>query len=267
MPQPFSQPAGEQLDQVQDYSSIYRDPNAPKPGDPEDLFKQLQTAQQAVQPTAEALSQAAKGGEVPQAPAPQGQTPSSGGGNAPQTPSTQVPGAQEAEILARLAPLGIKSVSEIRGKSDLELQKLSMDVVRHEQRQRDLSRYFARNADGSWDFTRGPDGRPTGLDAAGNVLPPGQPATPTAPTPPGQAPKAAKPAAKAVTPPKAKPAAKPAAKKPAARKPTTRTAARRATTRRRAPSRARVTAKPRSKPAPARRPAPLVRRGARRVAS
>lgn len=99
--------------------------------------------------------------------------------------STQVPGFDTTNILARLAPMGIKSIDELRTMDEAKLKKLSTDVVAFEQRQASMDRFFYRNPDGSYDFTKGPDGNPTGLDASGKFIPPGQAQQPTpAPTAP-----------------------------------------------------------------------------------
>jgi hypothetical protein len=180
-----------------DFSGLYTDPSAPKDADPADqLFRQLSTANQPA-PSSPTPAQTAQqttstegirpptGGNYPQAPDPNATatpaTPSPTPQPSTNPNSTQNPAADQAALLARLAPLGIKSISELKSKSDVELRKLSTDAVQYEQRQRDLAKHFWKNPDGSWDFSKGPDGRPTGLDATGKVLPP--PGTTPAPTP------------------------------------------------------------------------------------
>jgi len=119
-------------------------------------------------------------------------------------------------MLARLAPQGITSLDQLKGKSDAELHKLSQDVVQYEMRQKSLEQFFKKNPDGTYDLTQGPDGTPTGLDPAGRVVPAAG-ATPA----PVAAPVAAAPVTKSAPKPVTKTkvvAKKPAAKRPAAKK-------------------------------------------------
>jgi len=134
-------------------------------------------------------------------------------------------------MLARLAPQGITSLDQLKGKSDAELHKLSQDVVQYEMRQKSLEQFFKKNPDGTYDLTQGPDGNPTGLDAAGKVVPAAG-AAPAAPV-----------AAPAIAPAK-KPAPKPAAK--------TKVVAKKLATKRPAAKKSPV----RVKQAPAKKPAP-----------
>jgi hypothetical protein len=153
-------------DQQQDLSALYTDASAPQDPDPSE----------ALYNAAKAASSTATGAATPAAPA------------APST--TTQPAAGSASVLARFAPLGIASLAQLRAKSDVELRQLSTDVVQYELRQQSLARFFYKNPDGSWDFTKGPDGKPTGLDASGNVigLQPAAPATPAAPAAPAKKP-------------------------------------------------------------------------------
>lgn len=250
-----------------DFAGLYTDPSAPKDQSPAELlYQQLAGSGQQTATTAPATKQAPSvapsGGPAPvdatkhapsvapsgtgtpdatkQAPSAgvQGATPAAAAAPQPQqqagNPSSVLnPANDSVALLARLTPLGIKSLSELKGKSEAELRKLSVDAVSYESRQSDLAKHFFKNPDGSWDFSKGPDGRPTGLDGSGHVIQPG--ATPTP---------AAKPAQKA-------PAKKPAAKKPAPKK---RPAPKRAPARHNV-----VRHKPRRKPATAPRPAPRPR--------
>lgn len=215
-----------------DFSGLYTDPSAPKPNPSDDLYRQLSTASKSLSLSVDQQSghlgdgQAGQGAvqraspkpasTAPGAPAP-ASTPAAGS-------SLQASSGDEAALLARLAPLGITSVSQLKGKNDTELRKISSDAVEYENRQADLAKHFSRNADGSWDFTKGPDGAPTGLDATGKALPPlgseppaqqgqpqGQPAPKPAPKPAPQP--AAKPKPKPKPAPKRVVRAKPAAKK------------------------------------------------------
>ena len=144
-------------------------------------------------------------------------------------------------MLARLQPLGIHSLDQLKHKTDVELRKLTGEVVAYEGRQSSLGKNFFKNPDGSWDFSKGPDGLPTGLDMTGKVLPP---AGAAAPAKPAATPAAPKPAA--ATPAPAKAPAKPAAK----------AAPKKATVVRHASS------KPRAKTTARRHHAPVVRRKA-----
>lgn len=148
-----------------DFTSLYS--NAPKDQalDPsEELFTQLTESLKPDQ-----LSGIAQGGEAPKTPA------------AKVASSTKMAGADSAATLARVKPLGITSVEQLRGKSDAELRTLSQSAITYELRQASLARFFGKNPDGSWNYMVGPDGQPTGLDAAGRVIPPQPPASAAAP--------------------------------------------------------------------------------------
>lgn len=213
MTDPFGTPG---LDPQPDFSGLYTDDNAPKAQDPsQQLFSSLADAAKAAssaQATPTAAAQAPQSSGSASGAAPAAPAPASPGSAAPAAPvSAGLPTAADPQVtalLARLAPKGITSLDQLKGKTDLELRQLSNDVVAYESRQKSLNQYFYKNPDGTFDLTKGPDGTPTGLDAQGRVPPPATAAAP--------APKAAPPAAK----PKHKPAKKPAAKKKtAARKP------------------------------------------------
>jgi len=167
-----------------DLSALYRDSAAPKDPDPSEvLFGQLGQALKG-NPTlssgATVPERKPSGGEfsrgglqvVPGKPAPQTGTAGAG------------PSADSNALLARLKPLGITNLGQLRSKSDSELRKLSTDVVTYELRQQSLAKYFKQKPDGTWDFTIGPDGQPTGLDATGKVVPPGGATKPGTTQPP-----------------------------------------------------------------------------------
>lgn len=114
------------------------------------------------------------------APAPAPSTGGTGGTGSSGTPakppaplpnpnSSKVSPNVEAEaLLKRLAPVGITSLAELRGKSDIELRKLAGKVMHYEIRQQTLAKYFAKKPDGTWDFTLQADGiTPTGLGPDG----------------------------------------------------------------------------------------------------
>ena len=215
-------------DQGTDFAALYRDTSAPTDTSPQDdLFKQLSSA---VQPA----PAAAPAGGAPAAPAaPPVAAPAAAAAPAatPTGASTGNASAEAQGMLARLAPLGITSLDQLKGKTDVDLRKLTGDVLAYEQRQSSLNKNFYKNPDGSYDFSKGPDGLPTGLDATGKVVPPAGTAPPAAaPAPPTKP--AAKPAAKPA--PAAAPKAKPAPKKK--------------------PSAPTVKPKPKARPAPKKRP-------------
>lgn len=199
-----------------DFSGLYRDEAAPKDTVPsEELFKQLTAAAApAPAPTPAAPAAPAPAPAAPAPAAPAAPAPAAGASPAPNPNSTLNPAADTAALLARLAPLGIKSMAQLKGKSDVELRKLSTDAVGYEQRQRDLQKHFFRNPDGSWDFSKGPSGQPTGLDPTGKVLPPAGTVAPAPAPTPGAA-------AKAKSSPTGAKRADPARKKPAAAPKTT----------------------------------------------
>lgn len=195
-----------------DFSSLYTDDSAPKAPDPsQQLFDSLSSAAKAASAAVPAASGAAS------TPAP-GMGAARASGSTAAAPVAAAPAApqqspDQVAMLARLAPKGITSLDQLKGKTDVELRKLSTDVVAYEMRQKSLDQFFKKNPDGTYDLTMGPDGSLTGLDATGKVSPAAgtTPATPAAPSQPAPvAPKASvkRPAAK-----------KPAPKKPAARKP------------------------------------------------
>lgn len=270
--------------QPSDFSGLYTDPSAPKDADPsQQLYQQLATAAGSGQATTTSPTQAAQQTRATQpytglaadpnarntppadvqAAGPRtsryatgaAPTAASAGAEAPAPAATQPaanpsstlnPSADEAALLTRLAPLGIKSLKELKGKSESELRRISTDAVSYEQRQTDLAKHFFKNPDGSWDFTKGPDGRPTGLDASGHVVPIGATTAPGAPAPaPAPAP-ASKPARTPATKPAA-PRAKPRA------------------TSRTAPHRPRVTTRPKARPKAAPKPKAAPRPTATRV--
>jgi hypothetical protein len=158
-----------------DFSGMYRSEDAPKDLDPgEQLFQAISQANKA---------QAAPLPAKPASPTkPQSGHPTTGGTALPSKPSTPKPspagpssvnsGTSETAqaLLARLQPLGITSLDQLKSKSDIELRKLSSDVLAYENRQSALNQYFYKNPDGSFDMTKGPDGTPTGLDATGKVV-------------------------------------------------------------------------------------------------
>lgn len=182
-------------DQAQDLSTIYRDEAAPKDQDPADaLYQTLNTAQYTGQnSTSRPRNPNPIYGRSQTTPTPSGTTrPTPVTGTPPAGGQPGVgPAPSSQAVLARLKPFGITSLTQLRSKSDVELRKLSQDVVQYEVRLQTLDKYFFRNADGTYDFTKGPDGQPTGLDATGKVIPPGGAAPGTTPTPapaPGTAP-------------------------------------------------------------------------------
>jgi hypothetical protein len=170
-----------------DLSSIYRDSAAPKDPDPSELLfgqigEALKGAPSPVRPGGGAGTTGVVGGTTrPPNPSPGAagrvvNPPTRTGAGTSGSPPNNTPGGPSQDtmdVLGRLKPMGITNINSLRGKSDIELRKLSGDVVQYELRQQSLSRFFKQNPDGSWDFTTGPDGQPTGLDANGKVLPPG----------------------------------------------------------------------------------------------
>jgi hypothetical protein len=119
---------------------------------------------------------------------------------APGTQSTTQPAAEEVALLERLKPHGITALSQLKSKTDVELRQIASDVMGRETRERALARFFFKNADGTFNYSMTPEGKPTGLTPEGERLPPpAPPAPPAAPAPP--------------------PAKKPPAKKPVATKP------------------------------------------------
>lgn len=229
MPELFN---GEEVD----LSQLYRDSAAPKDPDPsEALFAQLTGA---IKPTTPSVSTTVRPPTPNAAVASRtGGAPAGGTAPAPAASGGAGPSADSTALLARLKPLGITDLTSLRSKSDVELRKLSQDTVTYELRQQSLSKYFRQNPDGSWDFTTGPDGQPTGLDASGKKMAAGTkpagttPAKATAPAP--------KPTpAKATVPAKKKAVAK---KKPVVKK----------TTVKRPPAKKKTTTKPAPRKAPA----------------
>lgn len=181
--------------QTEDLSTLYTDDAAPKDQDPADALYQ-------------AISKTGRGGVSTSSTGRQittGENPWEGVTGDPNNPRNQQflggpadprtgeratqnggtpgtgPSQQAIDVLGRLKPFGITSLDQLRSKSDVELRKLSSDVVQYELRMQALDRFFFRNPDGTYDFTKGPDGNPTGLDATGKVLPPGTPAPAPAP--------------------------------------------------------------------------------------
>jgi outer membrane biosynthesis protein TonB len=149
--------------------------------------------------------------------------------------------------------MGVKSLSDLRGKTEDQLRKLSADVVSYETRQNMMRTNFSQRADGTFDLTKDASGNPTGLDAQGKSLYNQQPVVP-APTTPKPPATPAKPAAKPKPKPAAKPKPKPAAKKKVTAKP--------------APKKKPAAKKPAPKPA-AKKPAPkpAVKKPATKVTS
>ncbi len=148
--------------------------------------------------------QAGTRGQTPPASAPpaSGSTPAGPGVGGPASPDS-------VALLARLAPYGITSLDQLKGKSDAELHKIASDVVSHENRDQQLAKYFFKNPDGSYDLSRGPDGQPNGLDAQGRPIPPagtGATGTTTPPAvPPAGSGSAPKPSSAGKRPPLANP--------------------------------------------------------------
>ena len=178
--------------------SPYGDPANPVANPTDQLFQQLTNA-------AKPQASTPPAGSAPSAQAPATGTPPTGstppstapktGSTPPATPSTQTQSPETAGILERLKPLGITNLNQLSTKTPDQLRTLSQDVVNYENRQSQLNRFFFKNGDGSYDFSRGPDGTATGLDASGKPIPPAGTAAP-AKKPPATAP-AAKPAPKA----------------------------------------------------------------------
>lgn len=157
-----------------DFSSFYTGADVPADPNPsEELYKSLAAASTAPTASTGATAPAPAPAPAPSAPAPAPAAPAPTGSTATQagnpSSTTQAPAA-DANLLSRLAPFGITDLAQLKTKTDVELRGLAQDVVMREERDRTLGRSFFRNPDGSWDFTRGPDGRPTGLDATGRPI-------------------------------------------------------------------------------------------------
>lgn len=234
-----------------DFTSMYTDDAALKTDDPVDkLFTELSSVTKSATtgaPATQAVSTTPVTAAKPASTAPKPAATATTTAAAPTVDPTGPLSPQGQAVLARVAPLGIKNLADLRKKSDVELRKLSGDVINYEMRQASLAKSFQKNADGSWDFTTGPDGTPTGLGPDGKALPK-EAATPAKPAPGPAKPAPAKPGS-------AKPAPKPSAKPTPKR--VTKAPARKAPAKKKtvAPKRNVVRAKPKPKPV-AKKPAP-----------
>lgn len=238
-----------------DFGALYRDESAPKDVDPvESLYNQLtagRTPITATTPTAPAPAPTTNAAAGPSgAPTAPRTGPATGPAAAPRpaSPASPSPAAspmagqvspEAVNLLERLKPLGITSLDQLKSKTDVQLRKLSTDVLSYENRQKALNQYFKKNPDGSFDFSIGPDGLPTGLDAHGKVIS-STPAAPAQPKAPAQAP------AKAATAAPRGPRARAASKVPARKRAVT--PKKRSTAPPKRPTKKAVTRKPAPRP-------------------
>jgi len=141
--------------EITDFSDLYRgDEPSPGPKPDDELYKKISTGD------AEAAL-AAKA------------SPTMTGG----------PVSRQGGLLERVQAHGITDLAQLKGKTDVELRQLAADVLGRETRESALALYFFRLGDGTFDYSRTPEGKPTGLTPEGERLPPPAPTPPPAPAP------------------------------------------------------------------------------------
>jgi len=157
---------------ITDFSDLYRgDEPSPGPRPSEELYKKI-TAGDADAALAAKASPTMSGGPL----------------------------ARQGGLLERVQAHGITDLSQLKGKTDVELRQLAADVLGRETRESALSLYFFRLGDGTFDYSRTPEGKPTGLTPTGERLPPPAPPAPAPAPTPAPAPALAAPRATAPAP-------------------------------------------------------------------